>query len=541
MNWFDASGLKSIAKTALKEAQRTIDKALDIKEEVEDNALSTDAPIDTNSEDFFSTWGVTTTKPSTGNETVIKKNEDNVRDQLSDKEQQQNASTSLWGSFTGSFFENAKGADNKLSSFDSLDDTVDAGSQFVSSKLQIQHSEDSICETNEEEGKIEDENEQGKENPNRLSAVSLESGKNSSESVDVLSDFNTTPESSELIDLGPSLSNSSSTGLKPSSDSVEILGMPDSLTSPSSVEVLGSDSISSRRHSEMSDEFVSPQQSPLVETNKSSSIEKLTPDSVEVIPEEQDEDNSIAEDTMSYTSISESTSTVLETDAAIPLKSRLLKNRDKEVILETEAPKSPSKVLDAITRPPSRSNMHLPINQINLIDTQPQGSKQDISSINKTNVIDIPLNESNLDTSIDEGSQSDKTVISTENIMESSSDTSTATETSHNSSATTNSNVKHMLADAMTEKSDTKSVMTTSSNSMNLENITMSQIGLEMPPRETSPISSESRSDLVKIGSGSGHTSGDELETTTSSDIEIISSPNESSSTQSRQIGRAHV
>ena len=34
-----------------------------------------------------------------------------------------------------------------------------------------------------------------------------------------------------------------------------------------------------------------------------------------------------------------------------------------------------------------------------------------------------------------------------------------------------------------------------------------------------------SRSDLVKIGSDqtSGHTSGDELETTTSSDIEIIS------------------
>lgn len=43
---------------------------------------------------------------------------------------------------------------------------------------------------------------------------------------------------------------------------------------------------------------------------------------------------------------------------------------------------------------------------------------------------------------------------------------------------------------------------------------------------------------MVKIGSDqtSGHTSGDELETTTSSDIEIISSPNgDSSSTQSRQ------
>lgn len=68
-----------------------------------------------------------------------------------------------------------------------------------------------------------------------------------------------------------------------------------------------------------------------------------------------------------------------------------------------------------------------------------------------------------------------------------------------------------------------------------LDNISITQ--LEMPPREASPLSSESRSDLVKIGSDqtSGHTSGDEIETTTSSDIEIISSPNgDSSSTQSR-------
>ncbi|XP_012139499.1 TATA element modulatory factor [Megachile rotundata] len=82
--------------------------------------------------------------------------------------------------------------------------------------------------------------------------------------------------------------------------------------------------------------------------------------------------------------------------------------------------------------------------------------------------------------------------------------------------------VKTMLADAMIEKR---------------EIIEMEGQTSDMP-RENSPISSESRSDLVKIGSDqtSGHTSGDELETTTSSDIEIISSPNgDSSSTQSRQ------
>lgn len=33
MSWFDASGFASLAKSALKEAQKTIDKALDITEE----------------------------------------------------------------------------------------------------------------------------------------------------------------------------------------------------------------------------------------------------------------------------------------------------------------------------------------------------------------------------------------------------------------------------------------------------------------------------------------------------------------------------
>lgn len=86
---------------------------------------------------------------------------------------------------------------------------------------------------------------------------------------------------------------------------------------------------------------------------------------------------------------------------------------------------------------------------------------------------------------------------------------------------TASSYVKTMLADAMIEKAEIIEVEAQSADIL----------------RDNSPISSESRSDLVKIGSDqtSGHTSGDELETTTSSDIEIISSPNgDSSSTQSR-------
>lgn len=38
MSWFDAAGFANLAKSALKEAQKTIDKALDIKDE-EDGGL----------------------------------------------------------------------------------------------------------------------------------------------------------------------------------------------------------------------------------------------------------------------------------------------------------------------------------------------------------------------------------------------------------------------------------------------------------------------------------------------------------------------
>lgn len=62
MSWFDTSGLANIAKSALKEAQRTIDKALDIKEDDTVGAPA-NTPIDTNPDDFFGGWGLT---PATG-------------------------------------------------------------------------------------------------------------------------------------------------------------------------------------------------------------------------------------------------------------------------------------------------------------------------------------------------------------------------------------------------------------------------------------------------------------------------------------------
>ncbi|KAK5642067.1 hypothetical protein RI129_008234 [Pyrocoelia pectoralis] len=286
--------------------------------------------------------------------------------------------------------------------------------------------------------------------------------------------------------MAKSISASSSAGLK-FSESVEVLA--DSLTSPSSVEIIPTES-----DFNYTDEFVSPLASPNVE-------DKMTPDSVEVIPDI--DDNSLAED-ISYASFSESTSNTLLEPSALTVK-------------------LPKVLNEPITRGPSRSAMHLSLVQINsqLIDTQPQSIK-DSTVVENSNVIDIPQDRVPYEIQADdEGSQSDRTVIASDNVMESSSDTST-TEGNANSFY-----LKNMLADAMTEKIPDPALKT--------EELPIPQ--LEILPRDNSPLSSESRSDLVKIGSdqASGHTSGDENETTTSSDIEIISSPNgDSSSTQSR-------
>lgn len=307
-------------------------------------------------------------------------------------------------------------------------------------------------------------------NTNRLSVISNESSKTSSDSLEIVSrgsSYTTSPDS-DLQSTEKSTTPTSSMGLK-LSESVEVL--PDSLTSPSSVEILPTDT-------QNSDEFVSPLASPV--------DEKVSRSSIEVIPEEVDEDS------ISYTSISESTSATLLESSVVSTK--------------------------PITKGPSRNNTHF-----SLIDTQPHSTKENILNIiENSNVIDIPqdhtLSESQVD---DEGSQSDRTMIEGDIVMESSSDTSTTTETHTNSFY-----LKNMLADAMTEKT----IMRTKTDNSSLPQF-------DIPLRENSPLSSESHSDLVKIESDqtSGHTSGDENETTTSSDIEIISSPNgDSSSTQSR-------
>lgn len=127
MSWFDTSGLANIAKSALKEAQRTIDKALDIKEE-DLNQVPVNTPIDTNSEDFFGSWGLVQSK-----EMTKQKSEEIVT------KSPVKTSTSLWGSFTGSFFDSSKENFKSKDSVESLDDSVDLVLEpFSSSKLVVQ-------------------------------------------------------------------------------------------------------------------------------------------------------------------------------------------------------------------------------------------------------------------------------------------------------------------------------------------------------------------------------------------------------------------
>ncbi|XP_014477317.1 PREDICTED: TATA element modulatory factor isoform X2 [Dinoponera quadriceps] len=436
----------------------------------------------------------------------------------------------------------------------------------------------------------------------QMPTVSSESDKKSLESVEILgsqsnTDCTTTPESdpnSVSNSISPSV-----VGIKVNSESVEIL--PDSLvTSPSSVEVLGdwkSDSspylspIDPKNSSPVPDDGdvtpcgeecalegklaeppsssdISPYESPMEEAktlsnaypgsvdstpspNASSSLggkstenSKTSPESVEVIPDVDELDEvSLAED--SYTSASEGTvMTVLETFQqldGVKSKMELVDMKMHESHPDDKQARPEGKLcLDSLKE---KHNLHLTLEPITTQPIRksdhlgPDNEKPDVAAFSQLMSATIeppdPDGYSHVEGAKLHESTTDQYLISTDSsgegtlIESSSEDNATLVPTDVSkvleTPLTASSYVKTMLADAMVEKG---------------EIIDMTEAHCADVPRENSPISSESRSDLVKIGSdqASGHTSGDELETTTSSDIEIISSPNgDSSSTQSRQ------
>ncbi|XP_011642600.1 TATA element modulatory factor-like isoform X2 [Pogonomyrmex barbatus] len=284
---------------------------------------------------------------------------------------------------------------------------------------------------------------------------------------------------------------------------------------------------------------------------------KTSPESVEVIPDMDEPDEiSLAED--SYTSASEGTvMTVLESLQQLDTVKNKMELVDVSVKISkmhdscpddrqmSIKPCTENKLNLSLDSLKEKHNLHLTLEPIT---TQPirkvdhlegMNEKPDVSTFSQlmSTTIEPPDPDSYSQVENVEGtkmieSNTDQYLISTDSsregtLIESSSEDNATLICTNDSKVldtplTTSSYVKTMLADAMVEKG---------------EIIDMETHCAEVP-RENSPISSESRSDLVKIGSdqASGHTSGDELETTTSSDIEIISSPNgDSSSTQSRQ------
>ena len=126
MSWFDATGFANLAKSALKEAQKTIDKALDIKDEeshsiIQSKSTSPVTPQE-DTDNFFASWGIKSSnekeKSDMSNDNIKvtppRKSEEVIRKDPPSGINRMTMSTSLWGSFTGSFFENPGSSTGKL-------------------------------------------------------------------------------------------------------------------------------------------------------------------------------------------------------------------------------------------------------------------------------------------------------------------------------------------------------------------------------------------------------------------------------------------
>lgn len=617
MSWFDTTGLTSLAKSAFKEAQKTIDKALDIQNDgtepekilPKEKSLTDPTPTPAKEGDFFSSWGLTVS------DSVV--TSDSAPSVITQSPSKAGAPT-LWGSFTGSFFETEMQKDEAEKEKNAqlemiVDDSSEVGvgdDLFSKSKLVVHGlSEDS--EGSSSYSRLNSENDNLVESPktnadnspsvedcdisshkgdlssiikstigenypinlrrlsdkqnssylNRLSIISSESGKNSSESIEVLcsQSLKTTPDSEGSL------------GLKLPSSSVEIL--PDSLMTPSSVELLGF-SNSGESH-ESDDEFRSPLTSPIdheVSLDAKASSKTTTDEDIKILNElnpgnNDDDETSAAEDTISYNSISEFTApTILDSFNIV---------RNKEVTSRKSGGPFTNDMLDSVSPDKSataRNNDDFPITRApsrnvtqfsSFSNVQLRDIAEKPSHFSNDNVIQPnPNSQSSLESysSSNEGSWSDRTLNAEgENIMEFSNEETLVVNTSNAEKAPTNLYVKGLLEDAIDDKLNDKTsessyckigegseninsiwkdgTFSSSSQSYeevdkasvdHLEHVTLSNI--EFATREqNSPVSSEGRSgDMVKIGSEqtSGHTSGDDLETTTSSDIEIIPSPN---------------
>ena len=102
MSWFDAKQITSFAKTALNEAQKTLDKALDIQEEEERGrtASSKTSKVSQDDTNTAETLGEDEDRRSSMSSVASQAVAQKVASLAIDMSSQK-----LWGSFTGSFFD----------------------------------------------------------------------------------------------------------------------------------------------------------------------------------------------------------------------------------------------------------------------------------------------------------------------------------------------------------------------------------------------------------------------------------------------------
>lgn len=113
MSWFDTTGFASLAKTALKEAQKTIDKALDIKEDDDGGGGSASDLRSSSSTSSLSVKSAEKYSPDSSEKSdSLKVMKQSISNPILSTVATATAASNLWGSFTGSFFD-AAGENNQ--------------------------------------------------------------------------------------------------------------------------------------------------------------------------------------------------------------------------------------------------------------------------------------------------------------------------------------------------------------------------------------------------------------------------------------------
>lgn len=107
MSWFDTAGIASLAKNALKEAQKTIDKALDIKEDVDDDGNASDLKSSSSTSSLSVNSAEKYSPDSSEKSDSLKVMKQSISNPILSTVATATSASNLWGSFTGSFFDAA--------------------------------------------------------------------------------------------------------------------------------------------------------------------------------------------------------------------------------------------------------------------------------------------------------------------------------------------------------------------------------------------------------------------------------------------------